>query len=88
MTTEQELPCIFGTREYAETLINSSLDMIISVDVHRRIVEFNHAAEQSFGYRKAAVLGQPVALLYADPAKGAQVQHPTPSVRVDLSERS
>jgi len=34
--------------------------MIISVDVHRSITEFNHAAEQAFGYSKAEVLGKPV----------------------------
>src|SRR5262245_24317543 len=73
MGIEHESRCIFGTQEYAATLINSSLDMIIAVDVHREIVEFNRAAEQTFGYRKAEVLGQPVDLLYANPSEGVQV---------------
>lgn len=62
-----------AAKEYAENLINSSLDMIISVDTNRRIVEFNRAAEQVFGYSKAEVLGQSIDLLYADPSDGRQL---------------
>jgi PAS domain S-box-containing protein len=62
-----------AAKDYAETLINSSLDMIISVDRDRRIMEFNPAAEKTFGYRQAEVLGQPVDLLYADPAEGVRI---------------
>ena len=61
--TEAELRT---AKEYAETLILSSGDMIISADADRNIIEFNPAAERTFGYRKAEVLGQKVALLYAD----------------------
>src|SRR5262245_37941080 len=59
--------------EHAETLINSSLDMIVAVDVDRRITEFNHAAEKVFGYQKAEVIGQVVDLLYNDPSLGAEI---------------
>lgn len=62
-----------AAKEYAALLIHSSLDMIIAVDVQRRITEFNPAAEQTFGYRKAEVLGQPVSLLYADSTERKQV---------------
>jgi PAS domain S-box-containing protein len=62
-----------AAKEYAETLINSSLDMIISVNADRNIVEFNRAAEEAFGYSKAEVLGKPVDLLYADPSDGSRV---------------
>lgn len=64
-------------KEYAETLINSSLDMIIAVDQDRRIVEFNRAAEKTFGYDKAEVLGQPVDVLYADPTQGLAIHSKT-----------
>jgi diguanylate cyclase (GGDEF)-like protein/PAS domain S-box-containing protein len=64
---------IQAAKEYAENLINSSLDMIISVDTNRRIVEFNQAAEQVFGYTKAEVLGQSIDVLYADPSDGRQL---------------
>ena len=66
-----------AAKEYAENLINSSLDMIISVDVNRNIVEFNRAAEQVFGYSKAEVLGKSIDLLYADPSEGGQLHKNT-----------
>ncbi|MFQ5992696.1 MAG: putative bifunctional diguanylate cyclase/phosphodiesterase, partial [Nitrospiraceae bacterium] len=62
-----------AAKEYAENLINSSLDMIISVDTNRNIVEFNRAAEQVFGYSKAEVLGKPIDVLYADPSEGRKL---------------
>jgi len=64
---------IRAAREYAQNIINSSLDMIISVDNDRRIVEFNRAAEKTFGYRKEDVLGQKVHMLYADFQEGESV---------------
>jgi PAS domain S-box-containing protein len=60
-------------KEHAETIISSSLDMIIAVDEHRRITEFNTAAEKVFGYRKAEVLGQSVDILYENPAQGEHI---------------
>ncbi len=56
-----------AAREYAQNIIDSSLDMIISVDNNRNIVEFNRAAEMTFGYQKEEVVGKPIHLLYADP---------------------
>ena len=63
----EDLP---AAKEYAETIINSSLDMIIAVDEHRRITEFNPAAEKTFGYRKTEVIGQLADLLYESPHQG------------------
>jgi PAS domain S-box-containing protein len=56
-----------SSQEYARNIISSSLDMIITVDTHRRIVEFNRAAQNTFGYHPDEVVGQHVDLLYADP---------------------
>ena len=53
-------------KEYAQNIIDSSLDMIISVDNDQKIVEFNRAAEKAFGYRKEEVAGKCVDILYAD----------------------
>ncbi len=53
--------------DYAQMLINASLDMIISVDITLRIVEFNPAAERSFGYIREEMIGKPVDILYAKP---------------------
>ncbi len=62
-----------AAKDYAQNLINSSLDIIVSTDVNRNIVEFNQAAEHAFGYGKAEVSGKPIDLLYADPSEGARV---------------
>jgi PAS domain S-box-containing protein len=61
------------TKDYAETLINSSLDMIVAVGSDRRITEFNPAAEKIFGYQKAEVIGQPVDMLYDDANLGDEL---------------
>lgn len=55
-----------ASQEYAENIINSSMDMIIAVDLDRRIIEFNKAAENTFGYKKEEVLGKHINILYAD----------------------
>jgi PAS domain S-box-containing protein len=62
-----------ASQEYATNIIESSLDPIIAVDRERRIVEFNKAAQETFGYRPEQVLGQPVDLLYADPQQGQEI---------------
>ena len=61
------------SREYARSLIESSLDMIIAVDNNRRIIEFNRAAQQAFGYSREEILGKDISLLYADPSAGAEI---------------
>ncbi len=53
--------------EYARCLIESSFDMIVAVDSHRNIVEFNKAAQKTFGYAKEEVLGKNISILYSDP---------------------
>ncbi|MFC1925974.1 PAS domain S-box protein, partial [Chloroflexota bacterium] len=70
---EEELT---AAQKYAHNLIDRSLDMIISVDRERRIVEFNQAAQKAFGYSKEEVLGKHVSMLYAD-SEGALEAHET-----------
>ena len=65
------------SQSYAGNMIESSLDMIIAVDLERRIVEFNKAAQQTFGYRLEEVLGQPIRMLYADETEAALVSQMT-----------
>jgi len=60
-------------QNYARNLVNSSLDMIIAVDPERRIVAFNKAAENVFGYAASEVIGRNVDMLYADPTSGSPV---------------
>jgi PAS domain S-box-containing protein len=71
---QRTVEALQGAKEYAESLINSSLDIIVSVNTNHQIIAFNHAAEQAFGYRKAEVLGQPVDMLYADPTENVHIQ--------------
>jgi two-component system sensor histidine kinase/response regulator len=72
---EQAIVSLQAAKDYAENIINSSLDMIVSVDTKRCIIAFNHAAQQAFGYQPDEVLGQPVHLLYADPGVGTGIHH-------------
>lgn len=54
------------SQAFARAIIDSSLDMIVVVDEHRRIIEFNPAAQRAFGYRSDEMLGRSIDLLYAD----------------------
>ena len=65
------------SQEYARNIIDSSLDIIITVDKDRRIVEFNRAAEQAFGYRREEVVGRHVDMLYADREESRRVHEVT-----------
>ena len=51
-------------KDYAKNLINSSLDMIIAVNLDSKIVGFNPAAQKTFGYSKAEAIGKPIDILY------------------------
>lgn len=66
-----------ASEEFARNIIDSSLDMIIAVDNERRIIQFNRAAEQAFGYSRTEVLGRDVGMLYADSAEGARMHRLT-----------
>jgi PAS domain S-box-containing protein len=61
------------SERYARAIFESSVDMIVTVDQERRIVAFNPAAEQTFGYTRAEVLGKHISLLYADAGQGQAV---------------
>ena len=65
------------SQEYAQSIINSSLDMIIAVDKNRNIIEFNKAAEETFGHNIKELLGKHVSILYADPAESNRVHKTT-----------
>ncbi len=62
------------SEQYVRNIIDSSLDMIITTDNDRRIVEFNCAAQEAFGYTREEVLGKHINLLYADTQEGNQVR--------------
>ena len=54
------------SKQYARSIIDSSLDMIVATDINYNINEFNAAAETTFGYKKDEVLGRHIAMLFSD----------------------
>lgn len=65
--------------EYLEGIIESSADMIITVNPSGRIQTFNRGAENTLGYRRDEIVGQRVELLFANPSERniavARLQH-------------
>src|SRR5690606_14532164 len=53
-------------------IVASALDCIISVDSDGRVVEFNPAAERTFGYRAEDVMGKPMAEFIVPPRLRAE----------------
>ncbi len=50
------------------TLLETSLDAIVTIDAKGTMLEFSPAAEQIFGYRRTEMLGQPMAEFLIPPA--------------------
>ena len=48
------------SEERKRAMLESSLDCIITIDHHGRILEFNPAAERTFGYAHDSVIGRPL----------------------------
>src|SRR5207249_2312478 len=53
-----------------QAILESSLDCIITLDNQERVIEFNPAAERTFGYPRAEVMGKPVVELIVPPPRG------------------
>ena len=66
-----------SSQDYAQSIVNSSLDMIIAVDKNHNIIEFNKAAEETFGYHIQELSGNHVDILYADPEECTKVHKMT-----------
>ncbi|UCE89851.1 MAG: PAS domain S-box protein, partial [Pseudomonadota bacterium] len=56
--SEQELR---KSEDRLRATIEAALDCVVSMDEQGRIIEFNPAAEKTFGYRRSDVLGKPLA---------------------------
>jgi len=74
---QSSVDALKASQDYARCIIDSSMDMIIAVDQERKIIEFNCAAEETFGYRREEVLGKDIDMLYADPPVGAEINKTT-----------
>src|SRR5437016_6589568 len=56
------------SQDLKSSIIQSALDCIIVMDHQGLVIEFNPAAEHTFGYTRAAVLGEPLADLIIPPS--------------------
>jgi PAS domain S-box-containing protein len=54
--------------ERQAAILQAALDCIIAIDHEGRIIEFNPAAEKTFGYSRAEALGKPLAQLVIPPS--------------------
>ncbi|MEO8589178.1 MAG: PAS domain S-box protein [Flavobacteriales bacterium] len=62
------------SRRFAQSLVDSSLDMIMAADPDGLITEYNPAASIRFGYEAAEVLGKSTLMLYAEPEEYIRIQ--------------
>ena len=60
------------SNERRRAMLEAALDCVITVDQRGRVVEFNPAAERTFGYRRAEALGREMAELIVPPALRAR----------------
>jgi len=67
-------------------MLNAALDCIITVDQHARIVEFNPAAERTFGYRSAEIVGRPVVDVLVPEAERARCREQLAHCRTSGAE--
>ncbi|HQO01070.1 MAG TPA: PAS domain S-box protein [Spirochaetota bacterium] len=65
------------SKEFAQSIIDSSMDIIIAVNNDRQITEFNRAAQEAFGYTREEMLGKHVNILYADQSEGDTIHTTT-----------
>ena len=55
---------LIAAEEFSQSIINSSLDMIIAIDNNGIITNFNKSAETTFGYKANEVIGRHINLMY------------------------
>ncbi|HLF68382.1 MAG TPA: EAL domain-containing protein [Gaiellaceae bacterium] len=53
---------------YARAILDASLDAVITIDHRGHVLEFNRAAEETFGYRREDVRGRELAELIVPPS--------------------
>lgn len=71
---KQAVASVRASGQYARSIVDSSLAVIVAVDRDRRILEFNPAAERAFGYTREEAVGRPANMLYADPESGEAIR--------------
>ncbi|MFQ6607324.1 MAG: PAS domain S-box protein [Fidelibacterota bacterium] len=58
---------------FSHKLVTSSLDNIVAVDKNEKIVEFNLAAQNMFGYNREEILGQHLEILHKSHADSSSI---------------
>jgi PAS domain S-box-containing protein len=61
-----------GSEARKSAILNTSLDCIVTIDHHGRVIEFNRAAERTFGYTNAEAVGRELAELIVPPSLRAR----------------
>ena len=64
---------LIENQKYTKSIINSSIDIICASDKDGKIIEFNAAAEQAFGYKEKEIIKKGVQLIYASKQEFIQV---------------
>jgi diguanylate cyclase (GGDEF)-like protein/PAS domain S-box-containing protein len=64
----RQLHALEGAVERHRAVLTSTLDCVIAIDRTGRVLEFNPAAERTFGYRAADALGRELAELIVPPS--------------------
>lgn len=61
------LEALRTSEAHYRTIVEAALDCIVTIDAHGNVVEFNPAAEKTFGYRKEEAVGRELAELIVPP---------------------
>src|SRR6266496_2126331 len=77
-----------GSAEQFETIIDSAMDAIISVDAQQRIVLFNRAAEQLFGCSAAEAIGKALDRFLPEQLREVHRQHIARFAATGVTSRS
>ena len=68
----EQLDELRASEAVSASVIGAALDCVVVIDELGAVVTFNPAAEQTFGYSQASVLGKPIADLIVPPALRGQ----------------
>jgi len=63
-----------NSEKFKNAILQAALDCIISFDEQGLIIDFNPAAEHTFGHARENIIGQPLVARLLTPASGAQFQ--------------
>ena len=76
-----------GAKARVDDVVESAMDAIITVDENQRIVLFNRAAENVFGYARSTVLGQSLDILMPASVRETHHEHIRRFARTGVTSR-